>query len=377
MPVARKYAYFDHAAVAPLPSPTSEAIQGYAKTGEASGDVHWLQWSAGVRQLRRTAAELIHAAPDEIALVNSTTQGLNIVASGFPWKAGDNVILPDNEFPSNSLPWKQLNAQGVETRTAKSSPEGSLSLESIGELIDDRTRLIAISWVGFASGFRIDVEELCKLAHSKGVLVCLDAIQGLGAFPLNVKETKVDFLCADGHKWMLGPEGAGILYIAQQHWNLLRPVGVGWGSLESGGFTPGSEKLKETPAVYEGGTTNMPGMLGLGASLQTLVDLGAGQPNSPVAAAIMENVQSIESACKASDLTVHLPAEEHRSGIVGITWPEARDDTDYMEARKALLEHDVVTSVRGGRLRVATHAYNNQDDIDRLVHGLHAFRSRN
>lgn len=374
MPVTRRFAYFDHAAVAPLPRATSEAIQAYAQTGEQFGDVRWLEWSAAVRQLRRTAAELIHAAADEIALVNSTTQGLNIVASGFPWNAGDNVIVPDNEFPSNSLPWKQLSTSGVETRVVKTSQDGYFSLSDIAELIDERTRLIAISWVGFASGFRINVDELCKLAHDRNVLVCLDAIQGLGAFPINVQETNVDFLCADGHKWMLGPEGAGILYIAKRHWELLHPVGIGWGSLATGGFTPGSEKLKETPAVYEGGTTNMPGMLGLGASLRTLVDLGAGLPESPVAAAILENVQSIETACKASGLSLHLPAEAHRSGIVGITWAEANGESDYAEARKHLLEHDVVTSVRGGRLRIATHAYNNQNDIDRLVRALQSYR---
>ncbi|MCA9133038.1 MAG: aminotransferase class V-fold PLP-dependent enzyme, partial [Planctomycetales bacterium] len=305
------------------------------------------------------------------------------IAESFPWRLGDNVVVPDNEFPSNMLPWKSLERRGVELRRVAVAAGGELDLERIDQAIDGRTRILSLSWVGFASGYRVDVAAAVELAHRRGCLFLLDAIQGLGVFPLDVRQCPVDFLCADGHKWLLGPEGAGILFVQQQHLELLEPCGLGWNSLAAGGFDPHSTRLKSTAARYEGGSTNMPGMIGLGASLQLLNELHGSNPpaeqggTTPLAAAVLDNVQQLQQRLQQAEFQVHLPPQvEHRSGILGISWEASQAPTEsvYAAARQHCLRRGVVLSVRGGYLRASTHAYNNAQDMQRLVDALLEFR---
>lgn len=376
MAVTDQYAYFDHAAVAPLPNCSAQAISQYALEANQHGDAVWLNWAKQLKELRASAARFIGANPSEIALVNNTTHGINLIAEGLDWRTGDNVVIPSNEFPSNLLPWHNLKRYGVEVREMVPPPSGGVSVDELLKLVDGRTRLIAVSWVGFLSGYRLDVEQLVERAHAKGVAVFLDAIQGLGVFPIDVGTMQVDFLCADGHKWMLGPEGAGMLYIREAQLPRLKPIGIGWNSLEIGGFDPSSRKIKGSAARYEGGSYNMAGLIGFNASLGLLEELGAGKPSSPVAAAVLSNVEHLQRQLLERDFTVHVSDDSaNRSGIVGITWADG-NDTAYRDARAHLLERHVVTSVRGGRLRVSTHAYNNEDDMQRLIDGLMEFRSR-
>ncbi|MEM7478226.1 MAG: aminotransferase class V-fold PLP-dependent enzyme [Planctomycetota bacterium] len=385
MPVTAEYAYFDHAAVAPLPTPAFQAMQTYAREAHEHGDAVWPRWSGKVAELRESCAELLRVESSEIALVNSTTQGINLVAEGMPWKDGDNILVPANEFPSNMVAWKNVERMGVEVRTINVPTSNEINAELFRPHLDERTRLIAFSWVGYSSGFRADVGSIVELAHgnigrSGKTLVLLDTIQGLGAFPLVAKDTGVDFVCADGHKWMLGPEGAGLFYLKQEHLNLLQPLGLGWHSLAAGSFeplgdTPLRSTLKQSAQRYEGGTTNMSGMLGFGGSLRLLLDSGLNQPRSAVQEAILENVACMEEQLASAGFETHLPVhEKNRSGIVGITWQGA-DEASLNQARKFLLQQKVVTSVRGGVLRASTHGYNNSADVQRLVEGLREFTS--
>lgn len=375
MAVSEEFAYFDHAAVAPLPKPAAQALISYANQSQSCGDVHWLDWAAKVENLRSLAANLLRVRAEEIALVSNTTQGIHLVAEGFPWREGDNVLVPDNEFPSNRLPWKNLERRGVEVRDVPIPASGHLDADLFQPLVDERTRMVALSWVGFASGFRADLPQIVDWAHDRGLLVMLDAIQGLGAFPLDAKNCPVDFICADGHKWMLGPEGAGLFYLRAEHLNLLQPLGLGWNSLAAGAFEPGASQLKETAAQYEGGTTNMPGMHGLAASLNLLLEAGLNEEQA-ISKAILDNVGLLEDQLRTAGFEVLLPSlERHRSGIVGVRWPEAVEDAKLLAAaRKQLISRKVVTSVRDGRLRIATHAYNNSEEIELLVHELVEFR---
>jgi cysteine desulfurase/selenocysteine lyase len=377
MPVSERWAYFDHAAVAPLPAPSAKAIADYAQQASEQGDVPWMTWATQVESLRKTASSFIGADVDELALVPNTTHGIGLVAEGFPWRAGDNVVIPDNEFPSNSLPWGALARRGVELRRVSVDPAGEIDLNRLNQSIDGRTRIVSVSWVGFASGYRVEVAAVAELVHRRGALLMLDAIQGLGAFPIDVRQTQVDFLCADGHKWLLGPEGAGLLYICQRHLDLLQPLGIGWNSLASNGFDPHAQKLKVSAARYEGGSTNMPGMIGLGSSLDLLAGLHqAASDSSPVSEQVLANVNRLAERLRSADFSVHLPARtEHQSGILGITWgTPVVPERALIDARKYCLTTGVVLSVRGGRLRASTHAYNNLDDIERLVDSLVTFR---
>lgn len=385
MPVSRELAYFDHAAVAPLPDVSAKAIATYAQQISCRGDLPWLGWSNQVSELRTTAAAVVNAEVDEIALVASTTHGISLVAEGFPWKPGDNVVVPENEFPSNLLPWQNLQRLGVELRRMPVDPTGEIDVGRLSKLIDQQTRIVSLSWVGFVSGYRVDLKEIAELVHSRGALFFVDAIQGLGAFAVDVRRTEIDFLCADGHKWMLGPEGAGVLFVRRPHLELLQPLGVGWNSLRSGSFDPSSTELKPTAARYEGGSTNMPGMIGFGSSLGLLWELQQGHTHaddrlageSALSEAVLNNVASIEDAMLRNNFMVFLPREQqHRSGIVGIGWAEAESGGEslYLDARKHCISRGVVLSVRGGRLRVSTHAYNNSEDIQRLTDALIEFR---
>ena len=367
MPVSRQLAYFDHAAVAPLPAPTFDTIATWAQQSAELGDTVWPDWERGRNRVRELAAELIHASPDEIALVPNTSTGINFVAEGFPWRAGDNVVTLANEFPSNLYPWMNQASRGVETRRIPVE-NGRVDPERVIAACDARTRLISISWVGYASGWRIDVAGVVQLAHDRGIHVFLDAIQGLGVFPLDVAETGVDYLAADGHKWMLGPEGAGIFYVRREHLDHLRPLYVGWNSVvHAFDFGKSELNLKPTAARYEGGSQNMAGFLGLAASLQLLQRFGLSSSQSPLAQRILELTDyAAQQLASIGAQLISRPPEPHRSGILVFDFA----GHDPTELRKRCLQAGVVLSVRGGGLRISPHAYNNEEDIDRLVEAL-------
>lgn len=368
MPVAARYAYFDHAAVAPLPSPTRKAISAWLDEATEHGDTRWLGWAEQINRLRSAAAESIGSSTAEIALVPNTTSGLGIIAEGWPWQPGDNVVTLANEFPSNLYPWMNLASRGVETRLVEVD-EGVVDLDRIDTLIDDRTRIVSVSWVGYASGWRLDLAEVAGLCRRRNVRLVVDAIQGLGVFPIDVEALGIDFLAADGHKWLLGPEGAGILYIRREHLERLRPTGVGWNSVQAGSnFAQVELKFRPEAARWEGGSTNMVGMIGLRASMELLRELGVSKDASPVAERILELTDYLCDRLQAIGATLISPRQgDHRSGIVTFTPPGGKDPK---EIRSRLMAAGVVVSCRGGGIRVAPHGYNNQDDVERLIAGL-------
>ena len=364
MPVAKKWAYLDHSAVGPLPSPTRDAMAHWLADATENGDVNWLDWFRQVSQLRTRAAAMINADESEIALIPSTTTGINFVAEGYPWVDGDNVVIPGNEFPSNLFPWMHLQDRGVEVRQV-AVDGGRVDPNRIDEACDERTRIVAVSWVGFATGWRIDVDQVCEIAHRHGALVMLDAIQGLGVYALDVQSTPVDFVSADGHKWMLAPEGAGVCYIRREHLDRLRPVGVGWNSVKSSfDFSNPTFELRDSAARYEGGTLNSAGFIGMSQSIQLLMDSGTGPDKSSVGDRVIAIASYAIEQLKASGFEVISPREPgHESGIVTF----ACADHDPEAVRTRCLENGIVLSCRGGGIRISPHAYVNHDDIDRLI----------
>lgn len=365
MPVCRRFAYLDHAAVAPLPSPTGEAIRHWLDQAVHEGDVPWMQWAGNLASCRNRAAQLLNSSPDEIALVPNTTLGIHYVAAGFPWKSGDTMIAVANEFPSNLLPWKQLTAVGVDVDIYQPPADGQIEVDEILRRVTRSTRLVAISWVGFASGYRLNVQELAAQLHDRGVLLLLDAIQGLGVYPLDVQNTSVDFVVADGHKWLLGPEAAGILYVRKPHLQWLRPVGVGWNSVH-GSFSFAATELnfRDSAARYEGGSHNMAGFAGLNASLALMQEMRAKYGATVWQDSVLEIAAYAEARLRECGADLVRPLEPARqSGIISFSWP----DHDPQKIRQRCLEADVVLSCRLGRLRIATHGYNTPEDIDRLV----------
>jgi selenocysteine lyase/cysteine desulfurase len=329
------------------------------------GAAHWMRWSDRVEEVRELAAKLASASSTELAFVSNTTHGIGLVAEAFPWNEGDEVVTLGDEFPSNLYPWVNLASRGVAARVVQ-PVAGQPIIDQLRSAISDRTRLVAVSWVDYARGRRLDLAALCEMVHGEGALLFLDAIQGLGALSFDLRQTPVDFFAADGHKWMLGPEGLGLLYVKQEHLDLLRPILVGWNSVvHAGQFDNKSMALRDSARRFEGGSWNMAGVVGLGASLEMLLEAGIG----PIEGRILELT---DMACErlaglgcaiASDRSPNV-----RSGIVSFEVP----GRDPMELRRAAKSLGVVMSCRGGRLRISPHAYNNHQDLDRLIEAVAA-----
>ncbi len=328
------------------------------------GDTVWPQWAARVEQLRASAAEWLSADSSEICVVPNTSTGINLVAEGFPWQSGDNVVLPDGEFPSNLFPWQNQQARGVEVRIVPRR-DGRVLVEDLMAHVDSSTRLIAVSWVGYASGFRVDLDQLVHEAHRRGVLVFLDAIQGLGMYPLDVSKTPVDFLAADGHKWLLGPEGAGVAMIRREHLERLRCCHVGWGSVKNSyNYASPKLELRDSAARFEPGSANMIGVTALAASIGMFHDVRRVHGVDAISARVLALAERLDQSLRGVGVPTRLPNEEdHRSSIVTFDVP----GVDPAEVRRRLLEEKVVVSCRDGGVRASIHAYNNDEDLDRLT----------
>jgi selenocysteine lyase/cysteine desulfurase len=365
MPVTLRWAYFDHAAVAPLPRSTRDAVIQWAESTAADGDVPWRSWDQHVQQVRTLAARLLGAEEDEIALLRNTTEGVNLVAHAFPWQPGDNVVYPADDFPTNRLPWQMLAERGVEPR-AVPVRDGRLTLDAVARCCDRRTRIVAVSWVHYATGWRNDLDALLELCRRHGALLFVDAIQALGVLPLDVRRTPIDFLAADGHKWLLGPEGAAVCYIRREHLQHLRPLGLGWHSvLRHADYAQTDFQLKPTAARYEGGTYPVPGFVGLRASLELLQRW----PVEAIARRIDELIQ--QAAADLRELGAVIVSEqspERRSGILAFDIP----GHDPRQVKEHCLQRGVVLTARAGHVRISPHAYCNEDDLQRLVDALRA-----
>lgn len=358
-PVARRWAYFDHAAVCPLPQRAADRMRAWIDEQLANGVLNWAVWERKLDDLRAGLALLIGAAPDEIALVNSTTMGLGLVAEGFPWKPGDVVLTVSDEYPSNLYPWMNLADRGVETRIV-ACRDGRVELDDLLAACDGRTRLLTLSHVEFASGFRNDLDRLGQICRERGVAFCVDAIQGLGPHRINVNDSHIDFLAADGHKWLLGPEGAGFLFVKRAWIERMHTVGIGWHSVVGSYNDPNSAfQLKPTAQRWEGGSFAMPGLQALAASIELIHELGPDR----VSRRIMEQADRVRDLARAHGWSLYGPvAENEQSGIVVMERTGVDPHAFVKQARAA----SVILCARRGRVRLSPHVYNNDEDFARL-----------
>jgi len=354
-PVTGNYIYLDHAGVAPISLRVKTAIETFLAESAEGGSFHYPVWAERAAETRRACAQLINAGPDEIAFVKSTSHGLSIVAQGLDWMPGDNVLIYEKEFPSNIYPWLNLRSKGVEVRTIPSR-DGRILFEDISRLINSRTRLLAISSVQFSNGFRIDLEKIGSLCRDKQVLLCVDAIQSLGMVPMDVKAFHIDFLSADAHKWLLGPEGIGIFYCSNGLAERLSPPLIGWKSVRNElAFDRPDFLLKTNCLRFEEGSMNLLGIFGLGAALDLLFEVG---------------IEQIEQ--RVLDLGDLILLEAEKRGYRALT-PGARHERggnitvsgnfDPAQMRDALREKGIMVNARGGGLRISPHFYNTEEEI--------------
>jgi selenocysteine lyase/cysteine desulfurase len=359
-PLTRRWAFLDHAAVAPLPGGAVAALHEYAHSLAGNGVAAVRDWSDRIAHVRRLAATLINADPEDVYFVPNTTHGIGVIAEGFPWRPGDNVVLAAEEYPANQYPWMNLAGRGVEARPVPS--RGSrVAIDDLRAAMDDRTRVLTVSSVEFASGFRNDLDALGELCRGRGVFFFVDAIQSLGVFPLDVRKTPIDALSADGHKWLLGPEGAGIGYVRREWVDRLHPIGVGAFSVVNPlAFSTIDFRLKPHAGRWEGGAYNVPGITALGASLELLLEAGI----ENVGRRVLELTDYLCDRAASAGLEVFSSrATGEKSGIVSLVKPGAT----AADVKKRCRAAGVVVADRAGRVRVSPHAYNTEAEIDRFL----------
>ena len=285
------------------------------------------------------------------------------MAEGFPWRAGDSVVTAAEEYPSNLYPWMNLASRGVTLRTVPSR-DGRVWVDDLIAAVDDSTRVLTISHVEFSSGFRNDLDALGEFCRSRGVAFFVDAIQGLGPHVIDVARTPIDFLAADGHKWLLGPEGAGFLYVRREWIDRLRPLGVGWHSVVGTYNSPAAEfTLKPTAERWEGGSFNMPGLQAFAASVGLLLEIGP----EAVSERILDRAEAVREIARSAGWSVYgSDRPEDVSGIVALE----KAGTDPNEVVRGLRAQGVAAACRRGRLRFSPHIYNNEEDLERLRQSL-------
>jgi cysteine desulfurase / selenocysteine lyase len=353
--------YLNHAAIAPWPRRTVAAVQGFAAALGSTGSRAYPQWLATEHRLRQHLAALIGAeAPADIALAKSTSEALSFVAQGLDWQPGDNIVGIRQEFPSNRIVWEALAERGVVYRTldldAGRDPEADLLA-----LCDARTRLCAVSWIQYARGLRLDLARLGAGLRERGVLFCVDGIQGLGALPFSLAEVPADFVAADGHKWMLGPEGLALFWVRPALREALRLTQHGWHMVEDAGdFDRKDWRPADSARRFEAGSPNMLGIHALEASLSLLLEVGI----EAVGAAVAERADRLIELIDRHGLELLSPREPvRRAGIITFRVP----GTDSQALYQALMAAGVMCASRGGGVRFSPHAWTPMEQLEQAI----------
>jgi cysteine desulfurase/selenocysteine lyase len=360
-PVTKNLIYLNHAAVSPLCRPSAEAMKWLADDACQNGSLHYDVWMDCYTGLRAVTAKLINGTPEEIAIVKNTSEGIATVALGLDWKAGDRVVAFKEEFPANYYPWLRLEPRGVQlTWLSIYDP-----LETIAEAVKG-ARLLAISYVNYLSGHRVDIRAIGELCRDAGCFYFVDAIQGMGAFPLDVEACHIDALAADGHKWMLGPEGNGVLYVRKQWLDSIEPVEFGWTNPANyADYGSRDMTLRPDAGRYECGTLNTIGCFGQRASLELLLKAGIDQ----VAASVWARAHQLALGVKAKGYELFLEhTEESGSGIVSFRHPAV----DCRVLVSDLKRRKITAAPRQGWVRMSPHFYISPEAIEEVLDALPA-----
>ncbi|HEX8137663.1 MAG TPA: aminotransferase class V-fold PLP-dependent enzyme [Pyrinomonadaceae bacterium] len=365
-PITERAIYLNHASVSPPPRPVTEAVEAQLRDVAEHGALNYRRWVSVVERARRSAAGMIGARPDHLAFMRNTSDALSTVANGMRWQAGDNIVTFRCEFPSNIYPWLRLQrAEGVEVRLCEEQ-DGRIDLEEMISLIDNRTRVVAISYVQYGSGFRADLERLGRAARRHDALLVVDVIQAMGVLPINVEAELIDVAAGAGHKWLLAPEGVGLLYISERARARIEPTLVGWMSVpvpeDYGNF---EQEWRTGALAWETGTMPTALIHGLDAGLRILTEVGV----APIATYLEELTDQL---CEAvSGLRDYEIISSRRKGeksqIVSL---RHKGHLTPHALYAHLKRQNILVAPRGDRLRVAPHLYNTAAEIETLVRAL-------
>ncbi len=352
--------YLNHAGVGPLSAPAVEAIRRALEENLRDGP-RIDRWIAAAEACRALVAELLNARSESVAFLQNTAQAISTIARGIGLTAGDQVIVPSVEYPANVYPWLALAEQGIETMFIEPNALGELTIERFEAAFTDKTRLVAVSFVQFGNGFRIDCAELAAACHRKGILLLVDAVQGLGAMPLDATESGIDFAAAGSHKWLLSPPGIGALYVAPHLIESVQPTMVGALNVENPlAFDTIDYRLSASARRFESGTANFLGFIGMEQSLRLLLETGV----DTIASGILDLIQWSRMRLREAGFAVHSPDNDrHASGILSFSLPGAGSAGLVEKLRMA----GITASLRKNRVRISPHWYNTREQIQRCI----------
>lgn len=353
-PVTHHYIYFNHCSVAPISQNVFDSLAKISRSSLEHGYVHGEEWRNQIEETRQNAAKLLRCKKDEIAFVKNTSHGISLVAKGLNWKAGDEIVLSDEEFPSNVFPWESLKNQGVKIVRLPDA-----KIESFRSALNQKTRLITISSVQYSSGFVCDLEDLIKLCQANGTLIFLDAIQSLGVLDLDLSKTPVDFLAADAHKWLLGPEGIGLFYLRKELCSQIEPPLLGWSSVENNlSFDNQKFKLHDSALRFEEGSPPSFLIAALGASLKFILEIGIHKIEQHV----LELKDFLEQGIQDLNYEIH---SSKKSPTLAFSSKNKNWAPEKLE--NYLLQNKVIASGRRNNFRLAPHFYNNQNECEKIL----------
>jgi cysteine desulfurase / selenocysteine lyase len=363
-PVTRDKVFLAHAGDCPLPRRVAEAVADYARES-ATGDQEKFVYPAILDKGRALGARLLNCQPDEVALVGPTSLGLSLIASGVKLRKGDNILIYFDDYPSNVYPWMALAEQGIEVRLMNTRGLGVLRSRDVMGQVDENTRLVALASCHFISGYRLDFQAIGKFLRERNILFCLDAIQTLGAFPTTVEQ--VDMLAADAHKWLLGPCGAGLLYVRRSLQEKISPPIYGWNNVKCPNYVAQEHIVFRGGAhKYEPGTYNLFGIVGLVAAMELILELGV----ENIGRELLRKRALLVPALQAKGCTVlHAEApSDAASGIVSF----CRPGLDLAALHQQLQDAGIITSLRTDRtrqhyIRLSPHFYNTDAELRRLL----------
>lgn len=358
--------YLNHAAVSPWPVCTAETVKYFAEQNSISGASHYLDWVEIEQELRQNITTLINApSSDDIALVKNTSEALSFVAYGLDWQAGDNVVIAQQEFPSNRIVWQSLASRGVtvilvdlyRSSAAHHSPEDKLIAA-----INNKTRLLSVSSVQYADGFRMDLKKLGTLCQQKKVLFCVDAIQSIGALKFDVQAIKADFAMADGHKWLMSPEGLGLFYCRPEVRDKLKPSQYGWRMVENQ-FDFDSLTWSEARSArkFECGSPNMLGIHALNSSVKLILKRDINYIEQSI---INNTLYTVEKLKTIPDIMIQSDITAQRiSGIIAFRHKQYASEQLYQH----LMKRNVICAVRQNNVRFSAHYYTSRENIDAAI----------
>ena len=363
-PVTREKIFLAHAGDCPLPRSVARAIADYAQQATAS-DQETLIFPGALNNGRKLAARLLNCQEDEVAFVGPTSLALSFIASGLKFRKSDNILIYHDDYPSNVYPWMALAEQGIEVRLLNTRGLGVIRPHDVVGQVDENTRLVALASCHFVSGYRIDHAAIGKALRARNILFCLDAIQTLGAFPTTIEH--VDFLAADAHKWLLGPCGAGVLYVCRELQEKVNPPIYGWHNVRCPNYVAQEQIVYRSGAKkFEAGTQNLLGLVGLIAAMELLLEVGVGN----IARELLRQRAWLVPALQAKGCAVSNAdaAPQNASSIISFSKP----GYDLAALHQKLLDANIVTSLRADRagqrfLRLSPHFYNTDAELRRVL----------